>query len=205
MSHPSRRTAAKALLSLTLVLGAGWASAQSFNMITPAELKKRLESGDKPMLLDIQVGVDLEFQGMRAGRYFGRLPRAAERGGEHGREAHAGQRRSQPFGLGAPGSGQGDVGPPLHQPRGIPGGDAMADQVDRDTRAMVGHTDRDFSAGGARNQCARAIFRRPGSAGTGSRRQAPAVRAPDARVWRARGAPANIRPVGGGVPRPDPR
>ena len=58
MSHPSRRTAAKALLSLTLVLGAGWASAQSFNMITPAELKKRLESGDKPMLLDIQVEAD---------------------------------------------------------------------------------------------------------------------------------------------------
>jgi rhodanese-related sulfurtransferase len=58
MSCPSLRTAAKALLSMTLLLGAGWASAQSFNMITPAELKKRLESGSKPMLVDIQPEAD---------------------------------------------------------------------------------------------------------------------------------------------------
>ena len=54
MTYLPRRTACKALLSFTLLLGAGWAGAQSFNMITPAELKKRLESGDKPMLVDIQ-------------------------------------------------------------------------------------------------------------------------------------------------------
>lgn len=37
------------LLAAPLVL------AQTFNYITPADLKKRLESGDKPLLLDIQV------------------------------------------------------------------------------------------------------------------------------------------------------
>jgi thiosulfate/3-mercaptopyruvate sulfurtransferase len=58
MNSPTRRTAAKALLSLTLLLTAGWAGAQTFNMISPADLKKRLESGDKPMLLDIQVEAD---------------------------------------------------------------------------------------------------------------------------------------------------
>lgn len=58
MPCTSRRTASKTLLSLTLLLGAGWAGAQTFNMISPAELKKRLESADKPMLLDIQVEAD---------------------------------------------------------------------------------------------------------------------------------------------------
>ncbi len=35
-----------------------WAWAQAMNMITPAELKKRLESGDKPLLVDIQLEPD---------------------------------------------------------------------------------------------------------------------------------------------------
>lgn len=58
MHYPARRTTAKSLLSITPLLGAGWAGAQSCNMITPAELKKRLESCDKPMLLNIQVESD---------------------------------------------------------------------------------------------------------------------------------------------------
>ena len=58
MNSPTRRTATKALLSVSLLLTTGWAGAQTFNTITPAELKKRLESGDKPMLLDIQVEAD---------------------------------------------------------------------------------------------------------------------------------------------------
>lgn len=58
MSSTARRTAIKSLLSITLLVTAGWAGAQTFNTISPAELKKRLESGDKPMLLDIQVEAD---------------------------------------------------------------------------------------------------------------------------------------------------
>jgi rhodanese-related sulfurtransferase len=56
-AHPAARPPRRCF-PLTLLLGAGWAGAQSFNMITPAELKKRLESGDKPMLVDIQPEAD---------------------------------------------------------------------------------------------------------------------------------------------------
>lgn len=40
------------------LLATPFALAQSYNYISPAELKQRLESGGKPMLLDIQVEND---------------------------------------------------------------------------------------------------------------------------------------------------
>lgn len=56
LRSPCRRAqlfaAAACWLAAPLVL------AQSQNMITPADLKKRLESGDKPMLVDIQPEAD---------------------------------------------------------------------------------------------------------------------------------------------------
>jgi rhodanese-related sulfurtransferase len=58
MTHPNRRSAVQALVSLGLLSAARRAAAQSFNTITPADLKKRLESADKPLLLDIQPEAD---------------------------------------------------------------------------------------------------------------------------------------------------
>lgn len=46
------------LTLLAFGLAPGLARAQSMNTITPAELKKRLEAGDKPLLLDIQPEAD---------------------------------------------------------------------------------------------------------------------------------------------------
>ena len=42
-------------VALILAFAAQWASADSFNYISPADLKKELEAGAKPMLVDIQV------------------------------------------------------------------------------------------------------------------------------------------------------
>lgn len=47
--------ATRAFASLALLCAAQWAVAQSFNHISPDDLKRRLQSGDKPILLDIQV------------------------------------------------------------------------------------------------------------------------------------------------------
>ena len=57
---PLVRLATAGRLRLLCVAGAWLVAtplvlAQAFNYISPAELKKRLESGDKPLLLDIQV------------------------------------------------------------------------------------------------------------------------------------------------------
>jgi len=51
---PSGRWA-RALATAALVATMPLALAQSYNYISPGELKQRLESGNKPMLLDIQV------------------------------------------------------------------------------------------------------------------------------------------------------
>jgi rhodanese-related sulfurtransferase len=43
------------VVTLVVLLATPCAFAQSFNYMTPAELKQRLESGNPPFLLDIQV------------------------------------------------------------------------------------------------------------------------------------------------------
>lgn len=50
-----QRRLAMAAAALTLALATPLAMAQSYNYIAPADLKKTLESGGKPILLDIQV------------------------------------------------------------------------------------------------------------------------------------------------------
>jgi thiosulfate/3-mercaptopyruvate sulfurtransferase len=45
----------RALAAAALLVAAPLALAQSYNYISPVDLKQRLESGNKPMLLDIQV------------------------------------------------------------------------------------------------------------------------------------------------------
>lgn len=52
---PRTRNAFGSLFAVVLLCVAPWVSAQSYNYITPAELKQRLESPDKPYLVDIQV------------------------------------------------------------------------------------------------------------------------------------------------------
>ncbi len=47
--------AMKTSLALILMLAAQGVFAQSFNYITPADLKQRLQSAEQPFLLDIQV------------------------------------------------------------------------------------------------------------------------------------------------------
>lgn len=49
---------ASVLAMVALLVAMPLALAQSYNYISPAELKQRLESGNKPMLLDIQVEKD---------------------------------------------------------------------------------------------------------------------------------------------------
>lgn len=48
----------RALATAALLVAMPLALAQTYNYISPAELKQRLESSDKPMLLDIQVEKD---------------------------------------------------------------------------------------------------------------------------------------------------
>ncbi len=50
-----QRRFAMAAAALTLALATPLALAQSYNYIAPADLKQTLESGGKPILLDIQV------------------------------------------------------------------------------------------------------------------------------------------------------
>ena len=45
----------KTASALMLLCAAQWVFAQSFNYITPAQLKQRLEADDQPFLLDIQA------------------------------------------------------------------------------------------------------------------------------------------------------
>lgn len=52
----ARRGHLLALLACGLAPGLTWA--QAMNTISPADLKKRLEAGDKPLLLDIQPEAD---------------------------------------------------------------------------------------------------------------------------------------------------
>lgn len=54
----SRRVGLRQLMAVALLAASPLALAQSFNTIAPAELKKRLDAGDKPLLLDIQVEQD---------------------------------------------------------------------------------------------------------------------------------------------------
>lgn len=49
---------ALAVAASTLLAAAPSAFAQTYNAIAPAELKQRLDAGDKPLLLDIQVEAD---------------------------------------------------------------------------------------------------------------------------------------------------
>ena len=56
-ASPSSRWA-RVLATAALLVAMPLALAQSYNYISPAELKQRLESSDKPMLLDIQVEKD---------------------------------------------------------------------------------------------------------------------------------------------------
>lgn len=49
---------ARAFATAALLVAMPLALAQSYNCISPAELKQRLESSDKPMLLDIQIEKD---------------------------------------------------------------------------------------------------------------------------------------------------
>jgi len=52
------RRLTRIIATATLALAAPLALAQSYNYISPAQLKQRLESADKPLLLDIQVEAD---------------------------------------------------------------------------------------------------------------------------------------------------
>lgn len=54
----ARRDGLRRLMAVALLAASPLALAQSFNTIAPAELKKRLDAGDKPLLLDIQVEQD---------------------------------------------------------------------------------------------------------------------------------------------------
>jgi len=56
--HPVWRRVAMSATALTLALAMPLAIAQQYNYIAPTELKQRLESGSKPILLDIQVEDD---------------------------------------------------------------------------------------------------------------------------------------------------
>lgn len=56
--HPVLRRVAMGATALTLALAMPLAIAQQYNYIAPTELKQRLESGGKPILLDIQVESD---------------------------------------------------------------------------------------------------------------------------------------------------
>lgn len=56
--HSVWRRVAMGATALTLTLATPLALAQQYNYIAPTELKQRLESGGKPILLDIQVESD---------------------------------------------------------------------------------------------------------------------------------------------------